>query len=519
MLVWSFSLYFSTLMSCFGLFKLWCGEDWQRVLADILFCLSWFSWRWCGTRPSAFVLLLFEFAECSAWFFTEKGLNIQAIQAVDLVWLVRHVWYVACALSLLICFSAVFVFLPVPAVTLSVHFPTALGIVSVGCLSLCFAVSDFVGKLDPLKCRGNELVFACELVRGVGRRDQIISFLAEQPEVGYTSVPSGKRNLILLEVESLEYAFIDGSSRTTMPSLSKRILGGTFFRNVFEQPYTDWSVAAMFASQCNLPLLMQTAVPNFQGSFHLYPNLKCLGDFLSLAGWDLYSYQTGFFVGGFKKQLSLHHYVCYDVNDHSATRDWDLFNLIGTTVLPNLTNSVRPWVLHIANTDTHPFPTFFIDERCERRRSGSAAEMAFDCLDQILEKFFEQFLTLNMSSTTEILLFGDHLLMAGMPSTLKRKRRATVIAFPLREQRCVSKPVSVYDIAPTVLSLLGVQYHPTFPFGRSLLSQDIGQPPDESDLRLVYEFYRAEMNWSPSVSCRPGDKGFCKRKTQAMGTR
>jgi arylsulfatase A-like enzyme len=344
--------------------------------------------------------------------------------------------------------------------------------------------------------------------------DAIVDFLLKTLNSSLVGAPI-KRNLMIVEIESLERGLLgvyNPKWRKLTPFLSEFVRRGTFFPHVVSQPYTTWSVASMFAVQCNLPLLLHRAVRRAQGEFHLLPGLHCIGDFLSRVGYRMISYQTSVFVGKFKEHMEMHQYETHDFKDHGFRRDWDLFRQLSTSVFEALAKEERPFVLHIANTDTHPTPSFTVDSRCKKRFSNWAPAIvrSYDCLDQILERFFQAFEDSPLFQTTDLILYGDHILMEGNEKKIKLpKPRSLVLCFPYRERRVIAKRVTLYDLAPTIMQLLGVKYEPQFPFGADLFSADVGTPPSLEDFQTLHDMVTAQMGWQGSVTCR-GKKGFCR---------
>jgi hypothetical protein len=86
--------------------------------------------------------------------------------------------------------------------------------------------------------------------------------------------------------------------------------------------------------------------------------------------------------------------------------------------------------------------------------------------------------------------------------------RALVLCFPYRERRNITKEVTLYDLAPTIMEELGVDYKPTFPFGAHLFSEKVGRPPSLPDFQMIYNMMTTQMGWDGNITCR-GGKGFC----------
>jgi phosphoglycerol transferase MdoB-like AlkP superfamily enzyme len=348
-----------------------------------------------------------------------------------------------------------------------------------------------------------------------GKSDRLVDFFTAPTMTATVKRPPPKRNLIIVELESLENELLgtyNADYPTMLPFISGLVAQGTHFKNVISQPYTTWSVASLFAVQCNLPLLLHHVQANDQGKFHLVKGIRCLGDYLRAAGYRLMSYQSNIFVGDFKKHMSMHRWSSLDYKNHRCRRDWDLFAKIANSVFPTLINESDPFVLHIANADCHAIPRYFVDRRCTSRftRHTPAIVRSFDCVDQIFARFVTAFEKSPLFATTDLIFYGDHVLMEGNYKHLKlHEPRSLVLAFPYHKKQVIEKPVSVYDLGPTILKMLGVDCSPRFPFGSDLFAEEIGLVPTVADMQTIYDFFTTEMNWDNNMTCWNGEKGFC----------
>jgi hypothetical protein len=70
--------------------------------------------------------------------------------------------------------------------------------------------------------------------------------------------------------------------------------------------------------------------------------------------------------------------------------------------------------------------------------------------------------------------------------------------------------VSIYDVGPTILKLLGIEYEPKMPFGADMFSNATGRPPKTEDFQTIYDMFTSEMNWRKNVSCF-GGIGTCEK--------
>jgi phosphoglycerol transferase MdoB-like AlkP superfamily enzyme len=203
-----------------------------------------------------------------------------------------------------------------------------------------------------------------------------------------------------------------------------------------------------------------------------------------------------------------------DVRNHGFRQDWDMFEFLEKELSKNFSKTgSQPFVLHIANADTHPFPQYYTDPRCSDRVPDYPPILrSFDCLDQILERFLESFRKLSIANHTEIFIYGDHLVMPGAHKrTSLFEPRYMLALIPFTDQQVISKKTTVYDFAPTLLDLIEVDPFPNFPFGRSFFNPKPGLFPDFTHFKFIYDFFRESMNWNTSVKCVDGTNGFCAR--------
>lgn len=328
--------------------------------------------------------------------------------------------------------------------------------------------------------------------------------------------PSKKKNLIIFEAESMELQMFGKYNKVhklSMPIMTKYAERGSFYTNVLSQAYTTWSVASTFAVHCNMPFILPYAVGHNVLKFHLSDKHKCIGDFLHKAGYKLYSYLCNYFVGMFKEMMVEHHWQTYDKREHNFTYDMDMFNHLTNKVLPELaTNkSKQPFVLHIANTDTHPIPYPLIDERCNVTVPDDYPRImkSFSCYEQLVDKFLKKFEELGMEKDTEVVIYGDHYLMKGTTYGLTlTEPRYLNIFWPYREKYISKKRASIFDLGPTILDVLNIQYAPTFPFGNSLFKKDSGIVPNMKSYQMIFNIFSNEMKWKEPPKCG-NYTGFC----------
>jgi phosphoglycerol transferase MdoB-like AlkP superfamily enzyme len=139
------------------------------------------------------------------------------------------------------------------------------------------------------------------------------------------------------------------------------------------------------------------------------------------------------------------------------------------------------------------------------------AMRAFTWYDELLRKFIGGLENLGLKDTTELVITADHLIMHRGGGLRNVDRNLTMI-FPWREQdeawkRAQGKTLSLYDLAPTVLQALGIDYWPPFPWGADVFGKENGKVPTIADLKMIYGITTGFLR-SVQVMCK-NRKGFC----------
>lgn len=302
-----------------------------------------------------------------------------------------------------------------------------------------------------------------------------------------------KRNIIILALESFEIQCVGRYSNhypNAMPYLNSIIDNHTHFNNVNVQKYQTWSVGSYFGAFCNLPLVSTSKhLYTKKSRMHKAGNFHCLGDYLKEAGYhnELYA-DCDLHMGGLGRIFTDHGF------DHAhdwreVRHDIDLFKRVENEAIPRLINisKKKPFCLVLQTSDTHPFFTV----SCKVRKHLCNSKWyetfdVFDCADQFVEHFVHVLESYNMQENTELIVYGDHPLFGRY---LELSMRKLIFLFPWRAKKTITKPVTIYDFAPTVLSLLDIEYKPKFVYGADMFSSDIGAVPDDSDFSLLFDMF------------------------------
>ena len=487
-------LYFTAIIIFFEVLKVLNREPITEAIMKILFFLCLLLTFYKIVNIMALFIFAYEILECASWIFTYSGFNVQVLLAIDLNWCFEHHFSLFFAFSSLVIILVIVTHYPLcDSKFIQINWHRYSIFIIMTLLYLFGFVTTFKNYLYPyeqmetLSPAVQKLFF-----------NNLKHFLFDKIEVKKYQNEE-RKNLIILEIESLEQQILGSFNKmfpNSMPFLSNLSKYGTFVERVETQPYTTWSVASLFAAQCNMPLLMSGKLMFNAASFHLLKQHRCIGDYLSSQGYKLFSFLCNVFIANFKKHLKMHHWVVEDLKEHKFNLDYDLFQYIGDTIIPNLTKKEnQPFVLHIANADTHPFPNYIVDERCVKHVPKKFNKMlkSFNCFDYIIGQFLKKVEASGILNNTEVIIYGDHVLMSKeWKSANIVDPRYIVFMLPYHNEmkrNVITKKSSLYDMAPTIMNLLGIsEYSPHFPFGESIFSSKIGIMPDNRHFRFIYDF-------------------------------
>lgn len=287
------------------------------------------------------------------------------------------------------------------------------------------------------------------------------------------AVHAGKpKNLVLIYVESIESGY--SNRRVFGSNLIAPLtdLGASSFRSFVQMPGTGWTIAAMVATQCAIPLKRVTIFDeNTQGEQvrSFLPNATCLGDILARHGY------RNVFMGGASPSfagkgrfLRTHRYhEVYGKEDWESLgmppetmNGWGLFDHAlfsrARAKLDQLHASGRPFNLTLLTVDTHE-PDGHLSHSCARRGHRgftgvircSAAEVA-DFVRFVRERGY--------LADTNIVILGDHMARRNpLSDALERMPERTLYnAFigadlpPRNREQLVH-----FDFLPTILELSG----------------------------------------------------------------
>lgn len=495
------------------------GQQIPKFASDLsLFALIFFLSNIAGCRTLILIpVFVYECFETASWVYIHSNITYQVIVACDLYWVYEYHpdYLVLIGFVVIILVFIIAAENNLPKHPKKVHVFTILfACQMLPAFSLVFGRSLYY-SLYPFSLNS---VSINQFTEG----NILISFKA-QPKIIAKPPEKDLKNLIIIQLESFEMQSMGAYNKRYpkvmkfMSELSKR---GTLLTNLIPQPYTSWTTGSIFASNCGFPHVVSDIVwekMSESASPDKWPQVPCITDFLAKAGYSQYLVSAGGTGSmGMMNFYQQHHVKVIDDQVHGFGNDWDTLEYVKTNIFSEIKQK-KPFFLMITNTDTHPF--FTVDYRCEPMLDVPKVMQAFNCVDQIFEKFFDAYETAGIMNNTELVVLGDHLMIGRYQGVYDPPRKLAMF-FPYHKKQIINKPTTIYDFAPTILNLLNINYSPSFPFGADIFSDNIGTFPKESDFALLYNLMKDKINShvADKITCG-GKDGFCKDESEYIKDR
>jgi len=296
-------------------------------------------------------------------------------------------------------------------------------------------------------------------------------------------------NLVYIYMESLEANYFDEELfPQLMPKLTALKAKGIDFLDVEQVKNTGWTIAGMVASQCALPLVTPSNGNSMSGMNSFYSGATCLGDILHDEGYYL-SYMQGASLRFAGKGLfyKTHHFdevlgkkaLIPKMKDSRYLNHWGLYDdtlfEFGFQRFEELASKNKPFALVMLTVDTH-HPKGHEAKSCEdlKYADGSNPMLnAVHCTDALVAELIEKIQNSSYGENTVIVLSSDHLAMKNRAiESLKKKPRKNTFFIVMPDEKGLKElqKISMLDVAPTVLSSLGVEV-PKMALGRDILKE------------------------------------------------
>ena len=297
--------------------------------------------------------------------------------------------------------------------------------------------------------------------------------------------PKEKRNLLLIYLESFEDGFSNSNwyGKNIIANLEDLRKQGEFSREHKSLFGTNFSIAALFSSQCALPL------KDIWSTRFFLPKVTCFPEILKNNGYQtaivkaaditytnasVYAKTHGYDVAeGFDEIKK--NYLKDDLTDRigvfGGVTDRTLYDYAKIKLSDFDKN--KPFMLTLFSLDTHT-PKYYLDNKCESE-FGDIRD-AFMCSDKAVADFIDWFKKSPYYDNTTIVIIGDHLLNSRIKFSRKAKRGIFNVFLNTPEGLNIdeNKIFSTYDLAPTILEAMGIELKPRkFGLGVSLFDNNV----------------------------------------------
>ncbi len=301
---------------------------------------------------------------------------------------------------------------------------------------------------------------------------------------------SAGKNLVLVYLESLEQTYFDQERFPGLvPNLTELREEALNFTSMRQIAGTGWTVGGIVGSQCGVPLLTSLdSVGNDLLQNGFLNEAQCLADVLAAAGYrqDFMGGASTEFAGK-GSYLRQHGYDRVQgreellplIPDPAYLSGWglyddDLFSL-AVRRFRELGENGQPFNLTLLTLDTH-HPDGEASRSCAPYEAiDNSILHAVHCTDFLLGRFIQALQQEAAWSDSLVVLFSDHLAMRNAaqgfyPPDEQRKLFFSVLNAGRRGD--ISRAGTHLDVAPTILSLLGIDPPPQFLAGANLLAAD-----------------------------------------------
>jgi hypothetical protein len=141
---------------------------------------------------------------------------------------------------------------------------------------------------------------------------------------------------------------------------------------------------------------------------------------------------------------------------------------------------VPAFVLIVHSEDTHSL--FAVDEAWLDRRpdlkTWPKSRALFESADLLIAWLMADGQELGLENGIEIMVYGDHLLWNKPRWYEDASDRRLLTAFADQKHGCIAKGTRWYDVAPTLLEIIGIEaYDSPLPFNENIFSDLIGDAP------------------------------------------
>lgn len=286
---------------------------------------------------------------------------------------------------------------------------------------------------------------------------------------------SAPKNLVMIYVESLEEGYADRTAfgRNLIEPLTQ--LNGSHFQAYQQAPGTGWTIAALVATQCGVPLERVSIFDvNTQGQMmdSFLARAVCLPDLLAQHGY------RNVFLGGASSRfagkdrfLQQHHYHEVLGKDEwlrrgaseKAMNGWGLYDADlfreAKAKLRELAASKQRFNLSLLTVDTHE-PGGMLSAQCAQQGYQERFDGVVSCAAASVADFVRFAEQNGYLENTNIVVVGDHLSRKNplSPQLEQMPQRAIFNTFLSRHSPTPNRAQLLhFDMLPTVLEFIGYE--------------------------------------------------------------
>ena len=314
------------------------------------------------------------------------------------------------------------------------------------------------------------------------------------------------KNIIFLYLEQFEQTYTDESLFPGLtPNLNRLKNQAVTFTNIISPKATNWTIAGMVASQCGIPLITNIEVANNMGGMDKFlSSARCIGDILADNSYNLhYINGSNLEFAGKGKFYKSHGFKAVEgweelksrLINNSYKSPWGLFDdslyEINIDRLNNLRKDDKPYGLFTLTLDTH-HPNGYLSSSCRNKiyKEGTNSILnSIHCADYMAASFIENIINDDSFKDTVLVVLSDHMALKNTATSIldKGERRNLFFIFSdnLPSDK-ISKPGSMFDVAPTVMSLIGA-YTNGLGLGRNLFIEDSLMAGDKPMNEIIEE--------------------------------
>ncbi|KQV51289.1 MULTISPECIES: sulfatase-like hydrolase/transferase [unclassified Duganella] len=283
------------------------------------------------------------------------------------------------------------------------------------------------------------------------------------------------KNLVLIYVESLESGYADRNAfgRDLLAPLTA--LHGTSFPDYEQAPGTSWTIAAMVATQCAVPLERVSIFDgNTQGQMmeSFLGKAVCLSDLLAQRGYrNVFMGGAASSFAGKDKFLRQHHYhEVYGKDEwlqrgagESTMNGWGLYDADlfrqAKARLRDLAASKQKFNLSLLTVDTHE-PAGMLSAQCAQQGYADKFDGIVSCTAAAVADFVRYAERSGYLENTNVVIVGDHLSRKNpLSPQLAQMPRRTIFNTFLAHEAAVPNRAQLlhFDLLPSILEFIGYQ--------------------------------------------------------------